>query len=32
VPLERVAGVKRMLSPDHPMVQVARLIGLCLGD
>ncbi len=32
VPLDRVAGVKRTLDPEHPMVQTARLIGLCLGD
>ncbi|HEY3281672.1 MAG TPA: ATP-dependent 6-phosphofructokinase [Armatimonadota bacterium] len=32
VPLEKVAGVKRTIPLDHPMIRTARLIGLCLGD
>jgi ATP-dependent phosphofructokinase / diphosphate-dependent phosphofructokinase len=32
VPLEKVAGVKRTIPLDSPMIQTARLIGLCLGD
>jgi 6-phosphofructokinase 1 len=32
VALEKVAGRKRTVPLDHPMIQTARLIGLCLGD
>jgi len=32
VPLEKVAGRRKTIPPDHPMIQTARLIGLCLGD
>jgi phosphofructokinase-like protein len=32
VPLEKVAGVRKTIPLDHPMIRTARLIGLCLGD
>jgi len=32
VPLERVAGKRKTVSPDHPWVQTARRVGTCLGD
>lgn len=32
VPLENVAGKKKTVPLDHPMIQTARHIGLCLGD
>lgn len=32
VPIEQVAGRRKTVPLDHPMVQTARLIGLCLGD
>jgi 6-phosphofructokinase 1 len=32
VPLERVAGRKKTVPLGHPLVDAARLIGLCLGD
>ena len=32
VPLEDVAGQKNLVSPDHPWVQAARHVGICLGD
>ena len=32
VPLSEVAGRTRLVPPDHPMVEVARLAGTCLGD
>ncbi len=32
VPLEEVAGKKKLVSPDHPWVQSARLVGTSLGD
>lgn len=32
VPLEEVAGVKKLVPVDHPWVQTARLTGACLGD
>ena len=32
VPLEKVAGRRKTVPLDHPMIQTARLIGLCLGD
>lgn len=31
VPLEDVAGKTRLVPPDHPWVQSARLVGTCLG-
>lgn len=32
VPLEKVAGVRKIVPLDHPMIQSARLVGTCLGD
>jgi 6-phosphofructokinase len=32
VPLEQVAGGRKEVPPDHPMVRSARLVGTCLGD
>jgi len=32
VPLEEVAGKKKTIDPDHPLIHTARRIGLCLGD
>lgn len=32
VPLEKVAGRKKLVPLDHKLIQTARLIGLCLGD
>ncbi|MFA6133084.1 MAG: ATP-dependent 6-phosphofructokinase [Phycisphaerae bacterium] len=32
VPLERVAGRRKVISPDHPLIQSARLVGTCMGD
>lgn len=32
VPLEKVVGKKKIVSPDHPWVQSARLVETCLGD
>jgi 6-phosphofructokinase 1 len=32
VPLENVAGAKKIVPPDHPWVQTARLVSTCLGD
>lgn len=32
VPLEKVAGIKRVVSIDHPWVHTARLVSTCLGD
>lgn len=32
VPLERVAGIKRLVPPDHPWLETARLVSTCLGD
>jgi 6-phosphofructokinase 1 len=32
VALDKVAGRRKTLPLDHPMVETARLIGLCLGD
>ena len=32
VPLEKVAGIKKTVPPDHQMIETARFIGLCLGD
>jgi len=32
VPLEKVAGIRKEVPPDHPMVRSARLVGTCLGD
>ena len=32
VPLEEVAGKRREVPLDHPLVQAARAVGTCLGD
>ena len=32
VPLEKVAGKRKIIPPDHPWVQTARHVGTCLGD
>lgn len=32
VPLEEVAGKRRTVPLDHPWVQTARQVGVCLGD
>jgi 6-phosphofructokinase 1 len=32
VPLEEVAGKKKLVPPDHPWIRSARLVGTCLGD
>jgi len=32
VPLEKVAGIRREVPPDHPLVRSARLVGTCMGD
>jgi 6-phosphofructokinase 1 len=32
VPLEEVAGKKRLVPMNHPLVQAARAVGTCLGD
>jgi 6-phosphofructokinase 1 len=32
VPLEKVAGKRKVVSPDHPWIETARHVGTCLGD
>lgn len=32
VPLKKVAGIKRVVPPDHPWIKTARLVETCLGD
>ena len=32
IPLEDAASKTKFLPVDHPMIQVARDIGICLGD
>jgi 6-phosphofructokinase 1 len=32
IPLEEVAGQRKVVPPDHPMITSARLVGTCLGD
>jgi len=32
VPLEEVAGNKKLVPLDHPLIQTARLVGTCFGD
>ena len=32
VPLEKVAGKRKIVTPDHPWLQTARHVGTCLGD
>lgn len=31
VPLEEVAGQKKLVTPDHTLVRAARLVGTCFG-
>lgn len=32
VPLEKVAGKRKIVPPDHSWVQTARRVGTCMGD
>jgi 6-phosphofructokinase 1 len=32
VSLEEVAGKKKLVPPDHPLVQSARFVGTSFGD
>ena len=32
VPLERVAGKRKIVPVDHSWIQTARHVGTCLGD
>jgi ATP-dependent phosphofructokinase / diphosphate-dependent phosphofructokinase len=32
IPLERVAGKRRTVPKDHPMIISARLVGTCMGE
>jgi len=32
VPLEQVAGRKKLVTPDHAWIRAARLTGVCFGD
>lgn len=32
VPLEEVAGRRKVIAADHPMIVSARLVGTCMGD
>ncbi len=32
VPLDEVAGVRRVIPPGHPWIETARSLGVCLGD
>ncbi len=32
IPLEKVAGKRKIVPPDHPWVEAARRVGTCLGD
>jgi len=32
VPLKEVAGIRKTVPLDHPLIRTARLIGTCLGD
>jgi 6-phosphofructokinase 1 len=32
IPLEEVAGRRKTVPADHPMITTARLVGTCLGD
>lgn len=31
VPLEEIAGVKRLVSPDDPMIISGKRVGTCFG-
>jgi 6-phosphofructokinase 1 len=32
VPIEEVAGRKKLVPPDHQWVQSAKAVGTCFGD
>jgi 6-phosphofructokinase 1 len=32
IPLEEIAGKKKLVPPDHPWIRSARHVGACLGD
>jgi ATP-dependent phosphofructokinase / diphosphate-dependent phosphofructokinase len=32
VPLSKVAGIKRIVPPNHPWITTARLVDTCMGD
>jgi 6-phosphofructokinase 1 len=32
VPLEKVAGFRKTVPSDHPMIESARAVGTCVGD
>jgi len=32
VPLEQVAGHKKLVPLDHPWIEAARHVGTCFGD
>ncbi len=32
VPLEKVAGKRKVVPPNHPWIETARHVGTCLGD
>lgn len=32
VPLEEVAGKKKLVTPGHPLIRAARMVGTCFGD
>ncbi|MDO8541802.1 MAG: ATP-dependent 6-phosphofructokinase [Opitutaceae bacterium] len=32
VPLKKVAGIKRIVPPDHAWIKTARLVETCMGD
>jgi len=32
VPLEKVAGKRKAVPPDHQWVETARRVGTCMGD
>jgi len=32
VPLEKVAGKRKIVPPNHPWIETARRVGTCLGD
>jgi len=32
VPLEKVAGKRKVIPADHPWLKSARAVGTCLGD
>jgi hypothetical protein len=32
VPLEKVAGITRIIPKNHPWIETARLVDTCMGD